>query len=193
MNVRELGVRWRVPAALAALLVLLQGAGLRSALEYRRRAIRHGELWRVLTGNGVHLGWDHLARNLAGLCLIWALFGRSLDEREWLAVIGVSSLAVGLGLFAFSPAITWYVGISGALFGMFAAGALGQWPKRPIYAGTLLLGMLAVILWTRLAGALPEETVDLGGRVIPQAHLYGAIGGAGALALCRCRRARSAG
>ncbi len=169
---------WRVPIGLAGLLALLQTTGLRHALEYRRAAVLRGQVWRLLSGNLVHLGWAHLARDIAGLFLIWGLVAQSLDRRSWLWVSCVSGLAVGLGLLVFSPRIEWYVGISGVLFGLFCAGALGELRARPVYAATLLFGMAVVIAWTLYAGALPGETVDLGGRVVPQAHLYGALGGA---------------
>lgn len=175
---QPLSLRWRVPLTLAAFLVSLQAADWRQALEYRRAAVLRGELWRLVTGDVVHLGWVHLARDLAGLFLIWTLVGDSLDDRSWLWVLGTSGLAVGLGLLVFSPEISWYVGISGVLFGLFCAGALCQLPQRPIFAGVLLLGMATVVAWTLSTGALPSETVGLGGRVVPQAHLYGALGGA---------------
>ena len=169
---------WRVPWALALLLVALQGAGWSNALEYRRSAVLHGQIWRLVTGSFVHLGWIHLLRDLLGLFLIWGLFARLLDERSWLWLMLASSVAVGVGLLTFNPAITWYVGISGVLFGMFCAGASLEIRQRPVYATALLLGMTAVIAWTLHAGALPGEMTDLGGNVVPQAHLYGAIGGA---------------
>lgn len=169
---------WRVPTGLAILLALIQAMGLRPALEYRRAAVLRGQVWRLLTGNLVHLGWVHLARDVAGLFLIWALVAQPLDGRSRIWVLCVCGLAVGVGLLAFSPTIEWYVGISGVLFGLFCAGVLTQLQARPVYAGALLLGMAAVIGWTWYAGALPGETRELGGRVVPQAHLYGALGGA---------------
>ena len=188
---------WRLPLLLAALLVALQALGLRDALEYRRAAVLHGQLWRLLTGNLVHLGWVHLLRDLAGLFLIWGLFASRLSERSWLALMLVSALAVSLGLLACSPQVAWYVGISGVLFGLFCAGALLEWRERPRYAGALLLGMAAVIGWTLHAGALPGETRDLGGAVVPQAHLYGALGAAAFILLrqgwLRLRATRGAG
>lgn len=191
-TVRDLLRRWRVPLALAGTLVVIQASGLRGALEYRRAAVLHGEVWRVLSGSLVHLGWAHLARDLAGLFLIWGLLARHLDELEWLGVLLVSFVSVGAGLLAFSPEIAWYVGISGVLFGLFTAGALLEWRARPIYAGALLAGMVGVIIWTLMRGTLPGETVGLGGRVVPQAHLYGAMGGAAAVTLRGALRARSA-
>lgn len=149
--------------AIGALLLPLQAAGWRDALGYRRVAVLRGQVWRLLTGNLVHLGWVHLARDVAGLFLIWGLLGRSMDERSWVWVALASGLAVGLGLLAFSPNIAWYVGISGVLFGVFCAGALSQFQERPMYTGALLVGMTAVIAWTMYAGALPGETTGLGG------------------------------
>jgi len=175
---QPLSLRWRIPLTLAACLVSLQAADWRQALEYRRAAVLRGELWRLVTSNVVHLGWLHLARDLAGLFLIWALVGDSLDERAWLSVLATSGLAVGLGLLVLSPEVSWYVGISGVLFGLFCAGSLRQLSHRPIFAGVLLLGMVSVVAWTLSTGSLPSETVGLGGRVVPQAHLYGALGGA---------------
>lgn len=180
--------RWRLPLALAGLLALLQASGLRGALEYRRAAILHGQAWRLLTGSLVHLSWLHLARNLAGLFLIWALYARGLGERFSVAVLLGSALAVGLGLITFDPGLAWYVGFSGALFGMFCAGALSECRARPLYCGTSLLGMAAVIAWSLRAGALPGETAGLGGNVVPQAHLYGALGGAAVVLALRARR-----
>ena len=178
MMARRLWRLWRVPCALALLLAVLQAAGWRSALEYRRSALLQGQVWRLVTGSFVHLGWDHLLRDLLGLFLIWGLFAPVLDERAWLGLILTSSMAVGAGLLAFDPSVAWYVGISGVLFGMFCAGALLEFRRRAAFSGALLLGMLVIIVWTLQAGALPDETRDLGGKVVPQAHLYGALGGA---------------
>lgn len=184
--------RWRIPLSLTAVLIVSQIAGLRESLEYQRAAVLRGELWRLLTDNLVHLGWMHLSRDVAGLFLIWGLFEGWLEERTWFCVLVGSALAVGVGLLAFSPGISWYVGVSGALFGMFSAGALSLSLKHPLYGGGLLLGAAAVIAWTLHTGALPGETAGLGGKVVPQAHLYGAIGGAVSVLICRGLRRRPA-
>lgn len=180
---------WQAPIVLAALLGSIQAAGLRGAFEYRRAAVLQGQVWRLLTGNLVHLGWVHLARNIAGLFLIWGLLTQSLSPRSRLWILCASGAAVGLGLLFFSPMIEWYVGISGALFGLFCAGALTQLQARPVRAGALLLGMAAIIGWTMCAGALPGETKGLGGSIVPQAHLYGALGGAAFILMREALRA----
>lgn len=182
---------WRLPLVLVGVLVLLQAAGLRGALEYRRAAVLDGQMWRLLTGSLVHLGWLHLGRDAAGLFLVWALFAGHLSESEWLWIVLCSAAAVGVGLLAFNPRILWYVGISGVLFGMFCAGALVEARTRPAFAGALLLGMVGLIAWTLYAGPLPGETVGLGGQVVPQSHLYGALAGATTVLLRGSFRARS--
>ncbi len=184
--------RWRLPLATAALLVLLQASDLRGALQYQRAAILHGQVWRVFTGSLVHLSWLHLMRDLAALFLIWGLFAHRLSERTWVAALLASAVAVGLGLLVFDPRIAWYVGISGTLFGMFSAGALCEYRARPFHASALLLGMTGFIGWTVIAGALPGETIGLGGDIVPQAHLYGALGGAASVLVHRAFRARRA-
>lgn len=185
---------WRVPLALSALLLALQASGLKNALEYSREAVHQGQLWRLLTCNLVHLGWVHLVRDLAGLGLIWWLVSRDVSERSALWVLAISALSVGVGLLLFSPGIEWYVGISGALFGLYSAGALRICKERRLPGAALLLGMVGILAWSLYAGALPGETTGLGGTVVPQAHLYGAIGGALTMAALEVLdRARSVG
>src|SRR3569623_2737413 len=75
--------------ALSSLLIALAGPDASVALRYERAAILDGEMWRLVSGHLVHLGWSRLVLNLAGLALIWGLYQRRLAgfERwgEWLA------------------------------------------------------------------------------------------------------------
>lgn len=146
-------------------------------LRYDRDEILHGQWWRVFTGNIVHLGWPHLLLNLAGLILVWLLFRPSLTTRSWVIVTAISSVAVGCGLLLFDPVLQWYVGLSGVLHGLFAAGVVSA-----LYAGSrgdwLLLALfIAKIIWEQLEGSMPGSAEIAGGKVIVDAHLYGAIGG----------------
>ena len=59
--VRELIVVVMVLGGLA-----LGGERLRMLLQYDRAALAAGEWWRLVTAHLVHLGWDHLALNVAG-------------------------------------------------------------------------------------------------------------------------------
>ena len=168
-----------LPAAIIVVTVLLMlgGQTASKALRFQHDAVIHGQLWRLLSGNFVHLGWSHLGMNLAGLILIWALFGRLLSSTTWLVVLIGSSLGVSLGLLIFDPALVWYVGLSGTLHGLFVAGAVAS-----LRAGYRLEWLLLVVLagkltWEQFNGAVPGSTSLAGGAVIVNAHLYGAISG----------------
>lgn len=180
---------WLVPAMIAALasLAWLAGGSPELPLRYERGAILDGEIYRLLTGQFLHLGGLHLALNLAGLGLVWALVGANLRWQEWLLCCLVTMLSVGCGLLAFAPRVEWYVGLSGMLHGLLVAGALlgrrGDW---------LIVLLVALKLgWEQLGGAPTSEW--LGGATIVEAHLYGAVGGGlAALALRVARSARGA-
>ncbi len=175
---------WRLPLGIAFVAAAIQIFGLAPALRYQRDLIDKGELWRLLSGNFVHLGWVHLWRDLAGLGLIWSYFHRYLRERTWLLLVLVGSLGVTLGLYWFSPGVHWYVGISGMLFSLFTAGAWMEWQLSPRRSLIMFILMGALITYTVLIGPLPGEQAGLGGTVIAIAHFYGALTGA-AFMLCR--------
>ncbi|MGA7799846.1 MAG: rhombosortase [Gammaproteobacteria bacterium] len=170
---------WRWPLALAALCLALQAAGLGPQLRWERSLIAAGQWWRLLTGSLVHLGWSHLATDLAGLALIWALYGPLLPAWQWTLAFLTSALAVGLGLYLFVPQIEWYVGLSGALHGLFVAGLSAQFRKRPWESLMLLAALTAKLTWEHLLGPLPGSSDLAGGAVVTQAHLAGALGGLG--------------
>lgn len=169
-----------LPLSLAALSTLfaLLGQTATAMLRYQRDALFDGQWWRLISGNLVHLGWPHLLLNLAGLALVWLLFHRALSFGSWAVVTLASGLAVSLGLLLFDPALQWYVGLSGALHGLFAAGVLAS-----LWAGNraewlLLLVFAAKLAWEQLMGPTPGTAALAGGNVVVDAHLYGAVGGA---------------
>ena len=78
---------WLVAALCGlALLIQLAGNAAQSALRFERQSIVAGDLWRLLSGHLVHLGWTHLLLNLAGLALVWALVGSVYSGLVWILV-----------------------------------------------------------------------------------------------------------
>ena len=63
-----------LPVLIIAIALLLEVAGdsATALLRYDREVIGNGELWRLLTGHLVHLGWSHFLLNAIGLALVWA-------------------------------------------------------------------------------------------------------------------------
>lgn len=166
--------------ALAALQALPAEA--RASLRYDRSALLGGQLWRLLTGHLVHLGWAHWALNAAGLALC-AAFADTPLALKWLAArLLVLALAVSLMLLVFEPQLGYYLGLSGVLYGLFV---LLLWPQ--VRSGSrIALAALAVVLgwmgWQLLAGPLPSEAQMIGGPILTHAHLYGVVSAAALLA-----------
>lgn len=166
----------------------LEAAGLpvREALRYERTGIAAGEAWRLLTGQFVHLGPQHLAGNLAGLALLWSLFARDRTAAAWAATAGASAAAVAAGLWWGSPAVHWYVGLSGLLHGVWAAAAVSAWSRWRL-EGTVTGGLLVLKLVLEQAwpGASLSGAAGSSLPVVTIAHLYGALGGVASAAILR--------
>ena len=160
------------------LLLAMAGEPARMLLRYDRAAIEHGEIWRLFTGNFVHLGAGHLLEDMAGLVLLWLLYEDVLPDWRTPAVVCAGSLVVGLGLLIGDPHVDWYVGISGALDTLWAAGALSLMRRRDRFGWMLAGVLLTKLVYEQCFGALPFSSVSSGGMVIVDAHLYGALAGA---------------
>lgn len=156
-------------------------------LRYEDEAIKNGEVWRLITGNLVHLGWGHLIMNILGLGLIWGLFSSCFTTLPWLVITLISSLTVSVGLLIFAPQLQWYVGLSGVLHGLFLAGAIGGIRRGDQREAILLLAIVGKLIWEQVYGALPGSADMAGGPVIVDAHFYGAIGGSIAALLFKPR------
>lgn len=183
---------WRFPGwlVIAASALLLAGDFGREWFRFDRPAITDFEIWRLLSGHFVHLGTAHFLLNSAGLILVWLIAGREFGIRHWTIITLVSIAAIDLGLWFFSPALTWYVGLSGVLHGMLAAGIVAALRQQRIDAVLLGIGLLGKLVYEQFVGPVPASETAAGATVIVDAHLYGAIGGAiAAMVLIRVRGA----
>lgn len=165
---------------LTGVMVLLQTLpdSWHELLRYERSAVAQGELWRLFTGNLIHLGWAHLALNGAALLTMGWLFGEERSLTGWSLDLLVCSLFCCGGLFLFSPATDWVVGLSGVLHGLFVIGASG-WIRHGTGAGWVLLGGVSLkVTWEQWQGEIPLSAEIVGGNVITDAHLWGTVGGA---------------
>jgi len=165
---------------LTGVMVLLQTLpeSWHELLRYERSAVANGELWRLITANFIHLGWAHLALNSVALLTIGWLFGEERSRKGWALDLLLCALVCSGGLFLFSPAVMWVVGLSGALHGLFFIGASG-WIRHGIMAGWgLLAGLSLKVIWEQWQGEIPLSAEIVGGNVVTDAHLWGAFGGA---------------
>lgn len=170
---------WQVPFAFA--LVCIGTAAWRDAaralLRYERQAIADGEVWRLFSGHFVHLGFRHLALNLAGFALVWLLVGRRYGTRQWLFIAAICIAATSAGFWWLDPGLRWYVGLSGVLHGLLLAGAIQGIRWVPWESAAMCAFVIAKLAYEQLVGPLPGSEVAAGGTVVVSAHLYGAAGG----------------
>ena len=155
----------------------LQWAGLESVLQFDRDLIGQGQWWLLLTGHLVHLGWNHLWLNMAGVLMMVIFFSRYGSLLQWLSVLLLAMTVTGLGLYVLNTDLFWYVGLSGVLHGFFVVAGgyeIRAYPK----SGVLVLLVIATkLIWEQLYGALPGSASMAGGEVMVDAHLYGALAG----------------
>ncbi|OED39288.1 rhombosortase [Chromatiales bacterium (ex Bugula neritina AB1)] len=163
--------------ALGAACLLLQATGLAEKLRFSRAEIDSGEWWRILTGNLVHLGYPHLFLNLAGLAIITLLLAHTMTGRQWFVTGLVSMLGVGIGLLLLDPQLSWYVGLSGALYGLLLGGAIAEYRNHKPISLLLVAYTVGKIVWEQLYGAVESSERISGGTVIVNAHMYGMVAG----------------
>jgi rhomboid family GlyGly-CTERM serine protease len=170
----------------ALLLPQLGGAAATDLLRYDRADIAAGQWWRLLTAHIAHLGLHHAVLNVLGLLLVWALFAREWRPRQWAFIMAFVIVVIDCGLWLRDPHVAWYVGASGALHGMMAAGVLSYMRRRdPL--GWIMAALLAAKLgFEQLHGPLPFA--GKGVPVVVDAHLYGVLGGLTAAGLLLCAR-----
>jgi len=160
---------------MGALLLSMGGERMQLALRYDPSAIRAGEFWRLVTGHWVHGSIQHMIVNVLGVVLMVALFNRTFSVKSWLIIIGCGIVCIDLGFWFLMPQLQWYVGLSGVLHAVLAAGTVAWWKTEPMPLALLLtLIMIGKLIWEQTLGALP-----LSGElpVVVNAHLYGEVGG----------------
>ena len=171
---------WTLPVAVIFVTFFAEifGDWSRQWLSYDRDAIVSGQGWRLLTGHFVHLGPSHLALNAAGLLLVWLQIGATASTGRWLLVATVSIIGIDAGLWMLTPVLDWYVGLSGLLHGLLAAGIVAELRAGRGDSWVLAGLVLAKLIYEQVSGPLPGSEASAGGAVIVNAHLYGAIAGA---------------
>ncbi|MGA7595472.1 MAG: rhombosortase [Gallionella sp.] len=173
----RLPVRTLAICAAALLVHFLPGQG--PLLIFDRAAIAHGELWRLLTGNLVHLSDAHLALDLAAFLIAGAI----IEQRGYrhLTMLCVSAaVLIGVAIYLFEPALQFYGGLSGivtaAVVYLCLQGMTEQGSWRWLCAA--MLAGLTAKLWVELVSgtSLMLLVVGSGNFVpVPLSHLTGAV------------------
>lgn len=173
---------------LAFSMILSQWLGLKW-LAWDRGQLQAGEVWRLYSGHFVHLGLWHLTLNLLALGLLSVLFAEELGWRSWMLVLGLLPPFISAGLWWGMPSLQGYAGLSGVLHGVFVLGAIRMWSNPPDRAlSATLLVLVLVKLWLEPGSAESGVTASLiGGRILVEAHQWGAAGGVAIACVMRCQ------
>ena len=124
----------------------------------------------------LHAGLGHLAGNTLPL-IVFSFLTLLEGVRRFLAVLALSWLASGIGVWLFGSGLT--VGVSGVVFGLFAYLMVRGFYNRNL-PQILLSAVLFLVYGSILWGLFPTA---LG--VSWQAHLFGAAGGVAAAVILR--------
>lgn len=131
---------------------------------YDRVLVLEGEVWRLVTGVWVHLSWAHLFINLVGLALVLVLFKNSVRPLAVLAMVTTIGTLSHLLLLAYTG-LSWGVGLSGALHGLFVYYTLCHaWPQARRFALILLGGLGLKLLLEAVLGS--SAITWLGGQPV---------------------------
>ncbi len=159
-------------------LLLFSDSQINQALRYSTVDIESGQLWRMFSAHLIHLNVAHGLMNLVAFIIIILLVGNLLSLTRWVWVFFILSSLISLSLFLFSPDILWYVGLSGVLHGFLTLGLV-----RGSIAGDKLHFLALCFLVVKIVREqLPLFDVNhfqqiIGGAVVVDAHLYGALSG----------------
>ncbi len=162
---------------LIATLLMFSGDSGRELLRFERSGIAAGEWWRLLSGHLTHMGWSHVALNGAGLILVWYLVGTAFSALRWLLIAAVAIATMDTCFWFLNPDMAWYVGLSGLLHALLAAGIVARLGNINAETAILAALVIAKLAWEQFSGPLPGSELASGGVVIVDAHLYGAAGG----------------
>ncbi len=155
----------------------LQAGEHATSWRFDRDLIASGHYWLLMSGHFVHLNWAHWGLNMAGLAIVAFFFSPYGNVVQWMFVTTVSAIFVGLGLYWLNPDVGTYVGLSGVLHGLFIYGAMRETRFYPASGYALLALLVAKLIWELMNGPLPGSEELTEGRVITDAHFYGAVGG----------------
>jgi len=171
--------------ALAAAILAAAAPAAARLLEYDRAAILRGEVWRIVTAHFVHCSTYHRIWNLLPLVAIGFLFEDALGRRFWPVLFG-SCAAVGGGLLLLEPGLDSYRGLSGALNGIWVAGALlaarnesreGRRSLPFVYRGCVLLDLGKIAFEATAGTPIFTDPSALAAEPIALAHALGAAAG----------------
>ncbi|PCJ36955.1 MAG: rhombosortase [Moraxellaceae bacterium] len=170
---------WFSFLVIAIVLTLsILGESATQALSLHRSMIDNGEWWRIITGQVVHLSVNHTLLNAMGYIILCFGFRKEVSATEEMLALIVSMFGVGFGIYLFNPEISWYVGLSGAIYGLLISNVMIGAKRTPTLSALFLFFIVTKIIYEQFFAGPDRATEALiGGEVAIDSHLYGALTG----------------
>ncbi len=138
-----------------------------------------GEWWRIISSGFLHGGLIHLALNMFVLFILGQVLEPAIGTARFVAVYLVSLVAGSVGALIMSDPVTFTVGASGAIYGLFVATILIARQRGQMQ----VVQQLAFWLIINLVFTFAAANISVGG------HLGGIVGGTiGALIVVAAER-----
>ena len=135
----------------------------------------HGNYYQAISGHFLHTNYIHLGFNLLGVFLLWMLHGDDYDAYFYLIKFFLTCICISILILMFSPEISWYVGLSGAIHGVFAWGCVKDISKGLMSGWLLLIGLVIKVGNEQINGAGSLMPGLIEANVAIDSHLYGAV------------------
>ncbi len=171
-----------ISVSIVVLLLAAMGDSARELFRYQSDLFSTGEYWRIITSHFVHLSLNHTLFNVAGTAIFSFLFARQLSCMGWWLVLAFLVPISSMLIYTFNPDLGWYVGFSGVLHGLLITGGILELRKADgndmRMAIFILIVVVAKLIQEQFLGGVESTTEEIiGGKVFPDAHLYGALAG----------------
>ncbi len=163
---------WLPLLMLIPLMALLQWIG-PQPLRYDPDLINNGQIWRLLSGHWVHANWAHFGLNMLGFVLCQGLTEINWKLWQWSWRILLLSSGISTLFFILQPEISWYVGFSGVLFGLYLLAAVATLGRQKWMSTVILAAILLKIILEQWSFVTITSADLIGVPVIVDAHLYG--------------------
>lgn len=161
------------------LLIVLQSMSetVTPLLRYENNLAQTHQWWRLFSAHFIHLNWAHLLLNLAALWILVLFYFD--DGKRFTLITSILLLSVGTsaGLYIFSPNVSWYVGLSGVLHGLFIIGATIKYRTKPYLLTVFITAIIIKLLWEQFFSDPQSMQHIIGNAIVFDGHLYGAITG----------------
>ena len=165
------------------LILFAFGSSAENFLVYDRALVDAGQWWRLISGQLIHIGNDHLFWDVSAFILLAALVEPKGRVAFW-GIMAVSFLPIGVFVHLFLPDLHIYAGLSGGLNALLFITTYDMWKRDGGWlAPAVLVGCALKIIFEIYLQAPLFTSPTL--PAVPEVHAVGYI--CGALWVCRTK------